>query len=120
MSMVAARSAARMAWSGLRKYWWLLALFVLLIIMMMFKPDAKPKSRRKDQDNIYEGFTPAQVEIIEKVQDKIDVATVDIRVEREKSRVKTEVQRKELEEIKSEKEPKVKRERLSSWLSQNL
>jgi hypothetical protein len=61
-----------------------------------------------------------EAEVVRRLQQKVDSATIDIRIDRERARAKTESERKVLQEIKAEREPRERQKRLSSWLEQNL
>lgn len=123
MSVVSKASAWWLvAWGYFRRYGWLVLLAIAFIAVWLLKvgKTSPPKKLPGGQQQPPTLPPETEAEVVRRLQEKVDSATIDIRIERERARAKTESERKVLQDIKAEREPRKRQERLSSWLEGNL
>lgn len=109
------RARFRMAWGFLRVAWWaiLLAVAVLAILILRRKEEAE----EIELDDALAEKTPS---FSTNARERIDQALVDVKVDHAIIKEQSAAKRKELQEIRRDKDEKARLDKLASYLEQNL
>jgi hypothetical protein len=116
-----------MTWSKfvihLRRYWWVglgLILGAAFVLFRLSRPaesgEGLPAGPSKDLDDAIRGGKS----VVDIVRSEARSAELDLQIETEKDRIDEAKDRAVLDDIRSEPDVEVKRERLARWLQYNL
>jgi len=113
------KDLAEQIWSTIKKWWWVIAGALVAILGWLLlaprgkKPQSKQDLLKVPPETAVDSLR--QVAVLE-----AEKATADALIAKAKRDTKVEVKRKELDRIKSEPDPVVRRKRLAAWATKNL
>jgi hypothetical protein len=106
-----------MSWSLIWK-WSKVVFWILLAAVVVFIPIFY-LTRKKDSVDVGE-FESQNSSIVKKVKEEVKVAVADAKIERAVIKTKSDIEKKKIEEIKSESDGKKRRKKIAEFLEYNL
>jgi hypothetical protein len=105
----------RMVWGFLRIAWWAILLAVVIVAIVILR--RKDEANEIELDDALSEKTPS---FSMNARERIDQALVDVKVDHAIIKEQSAAKRKELQEIRRDKDKKARLDKLAFYLEQNL